>query len=425
MRTARTLTLASYPVQDLKLGGETALVGTSLTISPARVEALVLTDSRIQSVQVAVALPGSSTRIINVMDVVEPRCKPGLGAAFPGWLSAVAGTGQGRTHRLANMAVIATGRLLDDGDSFLSQQDAVIDMSGEGAAFSPFSRTCNLVLRFTLAPGLDPAGQDEAIRRATLKVARELAAVTLELPPAEEVTYTLPETDGNLPRVVHMCELTTFGRYFDTSLYGVSTQNIFPTLLHPFDFFDGALVSGDYHYAGQRNPTYWYQNNPVAKELLARHGQDLHFAGCVLFPVCPDDPSKERSARHAARLAELLQADGAVVTAAAAGNAHIDVMFVTRACEQIGIRTAVVQVEMSGPSGEDPALVDFVPEADLIISTGNREQIIRVGPVEQLLGGERWLRGDGDPRHGAALPMRDICGSNNELGAEKLTAQVF
>ena len=41
-----------------------------------------------------------------------------------------------------------------------------------------------------------------------------------------------------------------------------------------------------------------------------------------------------------------------------------------KACEQMGIQTVAVMQESGNPDGSDPTVVDFVPEANALISVG-------------------------------------------------------
>jgi glycine reductase len=129
-------------------------------------------------------------------------------------------------------------------------------------------------------------------------------------------------------------------------------------------------------------------------------------------------------------LATSLDADGAIITAVAGGNAHLDVMFAVRECERRGIRSVLSLVEMAGPAGNDPGMVDTVPEADLIISTGNREELISLPAMDSVIGGSALFEGPPEESGGASsagdliVPLRAIVAVNNEMGAWKVGAQL-
>ena len=120
--------------------------------------------------------------------------------------------------------------------------------------------------------------------------------------------------------------------------------------------------------------------------------------------------AKRLSANYAAKIAKTLGADGAILTADGAGNAHIDIMFTCAECERLGIKTVVQVNEMAGTEGTDPSLVDFVSEADAIVSVGNREAVITVEKMPTI--GRPLESTDGK----ITMPVRDICGATNQLG---------
>jgi glycine reductase len=102
------LDLAAFPVKDLHLGRRFAYAKATLEMDESELVDLVLQDSRITEAWLAVAMPGEKTRITGIRDIVEPRIKVlGNGQVFPGVLGPVADVGEGTTHRLSGMTVIA------------------------------------------------------------------------------------------------------------------------------------------------------------------------------------------------------------------------------------------------------------------------------------------------------------------------------
>src|SRR5215472_1788095 len=99
---------------------------------------------------------------------VEPRCKiEGPGRVFPGFLGDPVTVGQGRTHRLAGTAVVATTPVIWE-DNGISLKEAVIDMIPPGSDYTPFSRTVNVVLSVEPDTSVQFAQWDHDIRLATL-----------------------------------------------------------------------------------------------------------------------------------------------------------------------------------------------------------------------------------------------------------------
>src|ERR687894_2015097 len=146
---------------------------------------LVLEDSRIPDAWLAVAMPGEQTRITGIRDIVEPRYKvAGNGQVFPGVLGPVTDVGEGRTHRLSGMTVIAAAAYegtIRAGTTV--QRSAILDMTGPAAEISRFSAHAHLVVSFRLVPGLGELEAHTAIQQAEYKVAQRLGQVTAGLSP--------------------------------------------------------------------------------------------------------------------------------------------------------------------------------------------------------------------------------------------------
>lgn len=67
-------------------------------------------DENLKSVDLEIAKPGDSTRIMLVKDVIEPRVKvEGPGGIFPGMMSKVTTVGNGKTNVLKGSSVVTTG----------------------------------------------------------------------------------------------------------------------------------------------------------------------------------------------------------------------------------------------------------------------------------------------------------------------------
>src|SRR5713101_2015301 len=154
------LEVGSVHVRDVEVSGKTALRDRTLAVDVEELRALVLEDSHFTDVRVRVVKPGESVRIIHALDVVEPRWKvAGPGGVFPGFVSPAVTVGEGRTHRLAGVAVAEVGAPVP-GESTVFRQ-RLIDMAGPGAALSPFARTLNVVLEFTPNMACFPPGSEQ------------------------------------------------------------------------------------------------------------------------------------------------------------------------------------------------------------------------------------------------------------------------
>jgi glycine reductase len=243
--------------------------------------------------------------------------------------------------------------------------------------------------------------------------------------------YALPPVDPSLPRVVYLDQLHQQGLMAQTFLYARHTQGLEPTLLHPNEMLDGALVNGNYRQPA-RGATYGHCHNFMVQELYRRHGADLNFLGVVIGRGWQDSQwLKERQGWMMARVARLLGAEVAIVSAdvsGTGGNNTIDFMQTIRACEQMGIKTVAILQEAGNPDGTDPTLVDHVPEADALVSVGGVGWHTPAAPaVERVIGGTTVLPSIAHPPLEAAGPLQVECwyGANwkrAELGLSAVDA---
>src|SRR5262245_6084759 len=240
------LEIAEFPVSKIRLGNRFRYENEVLDVDEGALIALVLEDSRITEATLAVATPGEKTRITGIRDIVEPRHKvSGNGQVFSGVLGAVENVGDGRTHRLSGMTVIAAAAY--DGTiraGTTIPRSAILDMSGPGAEVSRFSSYVHLVLSFSITPGLGELDAHSAIQMAEYKVAQRLAQVTEDLSPAKISTFDLSEKDPTLPNVMLVQGCITDPQHVHSGIgyYGLSLRNSMSTFIHPNELFDGAVT---------------------------------------------------------------------------------------------------------------------------------------------------------------------------------------
>ncbi|HEX5022857.1 MAG TPA: glycine/sarcosine/betaine reductase component B subunit, partial [Candidatus Binatia bacterium] len=314
------LELAEFPVKQIRLGHRFRYENQVLDVDEAGLIALILQDSRISNATLAVASPGERTRITGIRDIVEPRHKvSGKCQVFPGVLGAVENVGEGRTHRLSGMTVIAAAEYYGTIRAGTTvQRSAILDMAGPGAEVSRFSAFLHLVLSFRIVPGLGELDAHGAIQSAELKVAQRLAQVTAEVQPQKVATYGLSDKDPDLPNVMLIQGCITDPQHVHSGVgyYGLSLRNSLSTFIHPNELFDGALTVDTTRSGRGYYPTTWdWQNHPLALELYAAHGNSLNFGGIILQRIrFETNHGKEVGAQNAARLAKAMGANGALVT---------------------------------------------------------------------------------------------------------------
>ncbi|MFQ6671852.1 MAG: glycine/sarcosine/betaine reductase component B subunit [Candidatus Tectimicrobiota bacterium] len=424
------LEVGKVHIRDVRFGDATEVTDGTLIID--RDELCRHTqgeDSRILGVQVELAYPGESARIMPVKDVIEPRVKVnGSGGVFPGFVSGVQTVGTGRTLALAGCAVVTVSRII-------AFQEGIIDMDGPGAEISSFSKLHNIVLLFDLKEDIAPHEKEAAVRLAGLRAAAYLGEAAREVPPDEVTTYEAPSllealtAFPELPKVVYVYMLQSQGLLHDTFVYGVDAKTILPSLISPTEVLDGAIVSGNCVSACDKNTTYHHVNNPVIEELYARHGKELNFIGVVITNENVTLADKERSSDYTAKLVEMLGADGALIAEEGFGNPDTDLMMNCNKIEQRGIKTVLMTDEFAGRDGASQSLVDASKLADAVISTGNANATITLPPMKRLIGypdsadvlagGFAGSLGDDGS---ITVELQAIVGATNILGFERLSA---
>jgi len=427
MNDFMNLKLCSFVVKDVIFSKKSALSGGVLNIQKEEIEKNLYNDRRFKKVYIDVAKPGEMTRIIHTLDIIEPRAKVGEGSrVFPGFLGPPATVGSGTTHRLQNVAVITTADIeafksVEGPSSVTGPRERVVDMAGEAAIFSPFSETMNVVLNFEPSPDISMEEFEDAIRMAGLWVAEYLARLTSNMPPDHTENLHYQKAGNDLPKIVYIYMLASDGFLRDTYLYGERTTYLMPTLIHPNEIADGALVNASQSFAS--SPTYVHQNNKVITGLWERQGKDLNFAGVVVLTrhhLTHQD--KERKAYFAAKLAKMLGADGVVSTQEGGGNSIVEQMLIVKFCEELGIKTVTVTYEMGGVQGKDLPLIYQVKEADAVVSTGNREQLVRLPKMERVLGGTHILYKNIPATESYETFMSDIAFSFDQTGFWRVRA---
>jgi glycine reductase complex component B subunit alpha and beta len=394
------LRLESSRVTALAFGSQTAFGDGTLTINPEEIRSLAGDDTCIADVQVELVSPGEETRIIHVLDALEPRLKVGGDTVvFPGFLGPARTVGAGMTRRFSGLAVLESAQLPEPTGGILEVNEGIIDMSGPGAPLCACSNTHNVVLLFTPQPGVTNQAFEAAFRLGALRASRRLAERTLDAAAPDEIEeFELGDADPDLPRVAYVDQVQQQGFLVQTFLYGQPVESLVPTVLHPNEYFDGAVVSGNYR-SMMKVPTWLRLNHPVIHELYRHHRRDLNFVGVIFCRGHHGDhQSKERNGYMVANVARLLGAQGAVMTLEGTGNTWVDFMQSVRALERAGIRTVQIVHELGGAEGKDWPIVDYTPEADAIVTGGGADRQFHLPAMKRVVGGtevifstnERW-----------------------------------
>ncbi|HHV26416.1 glycine/sarcosine/betaine reductase component B subunit [Anaerosalibacter bizertensis] len=419
-------------IEDVQFAEETKLENKTLYVNKNELVNLIKEDEHFEKVDLELARPGESIRITPVKDVIEPRVKvEGPGGIFPGMISKVDTVGSGKTNVLKGCAVVTAGKIV-------GFQEGIIDMTGPGADYTPFSKLNNIVLVCEPKEGLKQHEHERALRMAGFKAATYLGEVAKNLTPDEvEIFETEPMLESinkypELPKVAYVQMLQSQGLLHDTYVYGVDAKESLPTIIYPTEIMDGAIVSGNCVSACDKNTTYHHLNNPVVKDLFAKHGKELNFIGVIITNENVYLADKERSSNWTAKLAEFLGLDGVLISQEGFGNPDTDLIMNCKKIEQKGIKTVIITDEYAGRDGASQSLADADPLANAVVTGGNANEVITLPPMDKIIGDTSYVDTiaggfDGSLKEDGSIvvELQAITGATNELGFNKLTAKGY
>lgn len=424
------LEMGNIYIKDIQFADTSKIEDGILYVDKGAVKAVALEDEHIKTVTFDIAKPGESVRITPVKDVIEPRVKvEGKGGVFPGIISKVDTVGSGKTYALKGMAVVTAGRIV-------GFQEGIIDMTGPGADYTPFSKTLNLVMVCEPVEGIKQHEYEKAVRFAGFRVAAYIGELARNLTPDETKVYeTCGVKEGitqypDLPRVAYVQMLQSQGLLHDTYVYGVDVKKILPTILSPTEIMDGAIVSGNCVSACDKNPTYVHENNPVVHDLFEEHGKTLNFVCQIITNENVYLADKERSSDWTAKLCKMLDLDGVIVSQEGFGNPDTDLIMNCKKIEAEGIKTVIITDEYAGRDGKSQSLADADVAADAVVTGGNANEVVILPKLDKVIGtldyvtkiagaSEETLREDGS----LEVELQVITGATNETGFNKLSAR--
>ncbi|HEY3166881.1 MAG TPA: glycine/sarcosine/betaine reductase component B subunit, partial [Candidatus Binatia bacterium] len=155
------LDLGLIYIKDIFFGPKTSIAADILSIDRRELISLLEQEPLFERVEIELARPGDSCRIIRVLDVVEPRYRLD-GPNFPGALEPNGLVGSGQTRALKNVAVIET-------DQLATRSRNIIDMCGPATDYSPIGDTHNVVLLPYPKTAADKDDYRLAVKKAGLK----------------------------------------------------------------------------------------------------------------------------------------------------------------------------------------------------------------------------------------------------------------
>ena len=426
------LELGKIYIKDIQFASESKIENNVLYVNKDELRKAIWDDEAIVSVEFDIAKPGDIVRITPVKDVIDHRVKvEGRGGIFPGVLSNVDTVGEGKTIALKGMAVVTTGKIV-------GFQEGIIDMTGPGAEYTPFSKLNNLVIIAEPAEGIKQHEHEKAVRFIGFQAAIYLGELPRNLQPEETKGYeTQPLLEQiaeypNLPKVGYVYMLQTQGLLHDTYVYGVDAKQIVPTILYPTEIMDGAIVSGNCVSACDKNPTYVHLNNGVIEELYEKHGKEINFLGVIITNENVYLADKERSSNWTAKFTKYLGLDAAIVSQEGFGNPDTDLIMNCKKIETEGVKTVIVTDEYAGQNGASQSLADADPKADAVVTGGNANQLITLPKLDKVIGHIDVVNVIAGGNHDSLkengtieVEIQAITGATNETGFGYLTAKTY
>ena len=394
------LEIGNFYVKDIVFGNELSYEDGILTIEKEAALNYIRQDERITEAELYIAKPGDQIRMCPVKEAIEPRVRPDGRSAFPGYTGDMTRAGEGVTYALKNCSVLVVGR------HWGGFQDGIIVMSGEGQKYTLFGQLMNIVLVADTNEEFEKHEQqkkNDALRRAGHKLAEYIANCVKELEPEETEVFDLGamikrgEEVEKLPSVVYVMQpqsqMEELG--YNDLAYGWDMNRMLPTVMHPNEVLDGAIVSGSFMPVSSKWSTYDFQNCPNIKALYKEHGKTINFLGVIMSNLNVALEQKERAALYVAQIANTLGADGAVVAEEGYGNPDADFVGCIVALEDAGVKTVGISNECTGRDGQSQPLVTLDEKCDAIVSCGNVSELIELPPMETVLGELQALGRDG------------------------------
>ena len=164
------LQIESIDLEAVKIDSKTSVSNHILHLNLQELRDLLLKDPRISSAEINVVSPGDQIRVVNVVDIIQPRCKVEQeDSDFPGWFGKLTIAGRGKTKSLRNLAVVLSN------SSSKRAYSSVLDMFGIGSELSRYGKMNVLSIHPFPAEQTRERDFENAVKLAGLKTAVYLA----------------------------------------------------------------------------------------------------------------------------------------------------------------------------------------------------------------------------------------------------------
>ena len=370
-------------------------------------------------IELELVYPDESKRIIHVTDVIRP-CYKENGAAYPGWEEKENSCGEGIRHQTSDLCITQSFK-------YPGIQEGIIDMDTSGSDYSIFSKKMHLVMVLTL---LDTQISKQEIAQDLIQMMINTSVyigklLSNEKGSAKTKVFQQQASKADLPKVGYAYFIQAQGLLRNVHLFGKDCTKMKPVFVPTEQVLDGAIVSGNYIIACQKNPTYIHQENPVVQELYEKKGKEIEFEGVIFATESSSLDEKRENAKMIAEIAKEHHYDGMIITQEGGGHADVDLMETCEACELEGIKTVIIANELAGPLGNLPSLVAFSDKADAIVSTGNNDEAIQLQKVNEVIGTPPILNNDLKAGDELNITLGKMYTATCQLGINKMKTQLY
>ncbi|MGI6756118.1 MAG: glycine/sarcosine/betaine reductase component B subunit [Atopobiaceae bacterium] len=395
------LEIGNIHVKDVVLGSENSFADGVLTIDKeAAISYLKGEDDHITDLDIVIAHPGDDTRIVPVIETIEPRVRMDGRTLFPGVTGEVSPAGDGELKALKDCCVTVVGK------EWGSFGDGVIDMGGEGAKHTRWSEIINICLVGDTDEEFERHEQQKcnhALRWAGHRFAEWLGKIVKDVEAEDTEVYTFDPIlkrdakRNDLPNVAIVLQpqsqMEALG--YNDLWYGWDMNKFLPTFVSPTEVFDGAIISGSFMPASSKWSTYEFQNFPTIKEMYKHDGIDFNFVGVIMSNLNVALDQKERSAVMVRNMAVALGVDYAIVTEEGYGNPDTDYVRCQVILEDAGIGVVGISNESDGRTGVGQPLVVLDDKLTALVSTGNVGELTELPACKTVIGNLEAMNRDG------------------------------
>ena len=395
------LKIGNITVKKVELGKENSFKNGVLTIDKAAALSYLREyDDHITELDLVVANPGDDTRIVPVIETIEARCRVDGRTLFPGVTDDVVPAGDGELKAFKGCCVTVVGK------EWGSFGDGVIDMGGEGAKHTLWSKLINICLVGDTDEEFERHEQQKcnhALRWAGHRLAEYIGKIAKDVKPEtveeydfEPVASRAAKKNG-LPNVALVMQpqsqMEALG--YNDLWYGWDMNKYLPTFVSPTEVMDGAIISGSFMPSSSKWSTYEMQNFPQIKELFAEDGKTLNFVGVIMSMLNVALEQKERAAIMVRNMAKNLGVDYAIVTEEGYGNPDADYVRCQVILEDAGIPVVGISNECTGRDGFSQPLVTLDEKLTALVSSGNVSELIELPACKTVIGNLEALNRDG------------------------------